>query len=530
MALEAGLVSGPSRGGASSFLPNVGDILFILILQLMLGLLPNFVYGDGSTGWHLVTGKYILEHGLVPRTDLISHSFADKSWVAYEWLFDAIIALFDQIGGLKLVAVLSVSAIAYLFLLIYEDCRKAGGHFFLCLILCVLGALLSAIHWLVRPHLVTFFGVYLFSKMLERYQSREISAIRLCSYLGLFMLFWVNCHPAFLMGLAIIFIYLGGNFPAAFLSGEGPSKKFAQDCIKVFSLAFALCLLISFVNPYGANLYSYIFEYLHQTAVIGQTDEYASPTFHGALQPTCLEFLFFALAIGLVASREKPRLPRLLLVLAYCHLALASVRNLPLFVIVCLPFIAWLMGRMDLGPLVPSASAANYLQPLLNYWRHLGSVFDQTEFSCNKHLLPVIAVVVLSFIAISGGSLGPLKILSSDFDPKTKPTETLNCLVKEKLDPKRGFNLDNWGGYLRYKTGERVFIDDRVDFYGQKFYLDYAEIATLQPHWRETLDKYKIEWVLFPNNSLLTGALRKEKGWRLLCSDQAASLFIRDPS
>src|SRR5262249_26242989 len=150
-------------------LPDLADIIFLLILQLVLYLKPDFVFSDGSTGWHLVSGNFILDQHSIPHTDLFSYTFPGKTWVAYEWLSDLIMAALTRIGGLNLLAVVVSCAIALLFSLLYLECRRNGCHFFLAVVLCVLGAIVSSVHWLARPILFVFFGVYIFATTLEKF-------------------------------------------------------------------------------------------------------------------------------------------------------------------------------------------------------------------------------------------------------------------------------------------------------------------------------------------------------------------------
>ena len=97
-------------------LPDVGDFIYIFVLYLALFVLPDMLFVDGSTGWHLVTGEYILTNLSVPSTDIISYSFDHKPWVAYEWLFDVVLALMNYAGGTNLIAVALSSIIGFIFL------------------------------------------------------------------------------------------------------------------------------------------------------------------------------------------------------------------------------------------------------------------------------------------------------------------------------------------------------------------------------------------------------------------------------
>jgi hypothetical protein len=513
----------------NSPLPSVADIIFIAIIYLAIFKLPNFMFADGSTGWHLVTGHYILDNFSIPHTDIISYTFPNKEWVAYEWLFDVIAAALDKIGGLKLLAVASVCFIATLFLNLYEDCRKTSCHFIFVLVLTIMGSLISAVHWLARPHLFTFWGVYIFSKLLSKFDQGLISNKKLLLFLSLTMIIWVNTHPAFLLGFAIILIYLITALFNWAINSDINIKALYKEKAKKLSLAFVCVFSASFLNPYFYKLYSYIFQYFQQKTVLEQTDEYMSPVFHGALQPTCLELLFFALLIGLLASTKRPSLGQFLTVAAFAHLALASVRNTACFVIVSLPVICALLAHINFKSLfnIDNEHMANWFKPINKWWHHIGSLFDKIESQCNMHILPIVLTIVLVISCFNDGKLFGVPIVSSGFDPKNKPTVTLDYVKDHKLAAEHGFTYDNWGGYIRYKTGMKVFIDDRADFYGQKFYLDYASPATLQPGWQKVLDNYKIDWILFPNNSTLAFRLKEEPNWKLVAQDQASMLFER---
>jgi hypothetical protein len=495
-------------------LPDVGDIVFVLILELLLFGIPYYIFGDGSTGWHLVTGDYVLDNGAVPRTDLISYTLAGKPWVAYEWLSDLLMGAIDRIAGLPGLAVAVTSLIAAMYLVLYERCRRAGAHFVIVLPLILIAAIASSNHWLVRPHLFTWLGVLILSGVLENFHRGKMSNRSLWLWTALTMVLWVNLHPAFLLGFALIIIYLCSNLLLAWLvAADRPASL--QRCS-----ALAICLALAFVatllNPYGPQLYSYIQHYLQGSVILANTMEFQPPQFGHGLQVYCLEFILALIPASLSLSARRPSLPQFLTVLAFAHLALSSVRNAGIFVIVALPFIAEQLAAW------PNVVGENKLSAA---WYKLGRVFDENESRCTMHILPIAATIILFGIAVVGHLTSSPIILKSGFDPDHMPNATLRCL--SRLDPSKGFNYDNWGGYIRYRSGLPVFIDDRADFYGERFYLQYAAASRVDPGWRNVLDSHGIEWVLFPKNSRLSGALKQEPGWKVECEDGAAYLFVR---
>jgi hypothetical protein len=538
-------------------LPDLADIIFLLLLQLTLYLKPDFVFSDGSTGWHLVSGNFMLEQHAIPHTDLFSYTFPGKPWVAYEWLSDLVMAALVKLGGLNLLATVVSCAISLLFILLYLRCRKYGCHFLFAVVLCVLGAIVSSIHWLARPHIFVFFGVYIFATALEDFwqgtpssgTSATLSevqavpsqgikskpAVKLLATLGLTMLVWVNVHPGFLIGFAMLGIYLFCAIFQTIVSG-GESKTRALNRTKILTLAFIVAGATTLCNPYFLNLYTYIHDYLSTSAVLAATDEFTSPIFHGDLQPTCLEILYAIFIIGLAVTKRPLSFPYLLLSIAFCHLSLSAKRNMPLLVIVLLPAIGQLFSRTIFDPAQSTLSEplktanlefSNLIKTFLTKMRTLNVEFTENERLCSMHILPWAAFAILCVASIGGGNLLGFEVLNTTFDHEHKPTTTLTAIKELKLDPKHGFNFDNWGGYIRYEMNIPVFIDDRADFYGEKFYTEYAQIVQIQPGWADALKKHEVNWILFPTNSPLVGALKESPDWKLAAQDKPSSLFVR---
>jgi len=519
-------------------LPNVGDLVFVGICQLLLFMRPNFIFTDGSTGWHLVTGMTILATGAIPHSDIMSYTFPGKAWVAYEWLSDVIMAMLVKVGGLDLLALAVTAAIASLILAIYQRMRASNCHFFTSLTICIFGLLASANHWLVRPHIFTFWGVYLFVTRLEDFYCNKLRFNRLCLWLLPYMVLWVNCHPAFLLGFGICGMYLfATTLKILSASQESVRKEFLIKSAQLSGLLLAL-VIVSFINPYGVQLYQYISEYLHGTSILAHTDEFKSPNFHFNIHALCLEVLFFCLALGLLKGGKKCTLPSFIVTVVFGHLSLWAVRNISLFSFVVMPLLGKLFGAEPEAASesepesAPSAEAkgssilsyafARFIKPLND--------FNLQEKTSTMHVLPIAYVVVLACVAIFGGRDQANALMHSGFDPESQPIQTLAYIKDKKLEAKEGLSLDNWGGIIRYQLDMPVFIDDRADFYGEKFYNDYGTICEIRPGYLMLLDQHKINWVLFPRDSELIKALKAQGQWKVVSEDRASTLLVRTAS
>lgn len=509
-------------------MPNVGDIIFLGLIYLLFYLRPDYLFSDASVGWHLIAGNWIIAHHAVPNTGLISYLFPNSPWTDYEWLNDVIMAALVNIGGLKLLYVACASVIAFLFLLLYKRCRDEGANLVVAIVLVILGEIASSVHWLARPHLFSFVGLYLFATILADFYAGKCSVRRL-ALLPAAMLLWSNCHPAFLLGLVALAIYLASAcLEHLFLKKDATAKILSKIRIKTLSICALTTFASTFINPYWFGNYAFIAKYFQQAQVMSVTNEFQSPIFHGDIQPLCLELLFALAMFGLAISKVRLPLPGLLMLLAFGHLSLVSVRNMPLFVIVALPIIAGLYAKTIFSPSQDTDTMFQALHERIKFIIRWLSAFDTrfrtTEAACQSHILPIVTIILLGAIAINGGKLGPVPVVMADFN--SVPSATLTTIKTLKLDPRQGLSFDNWGGYISYKLGIPVFIDDRAAFYSTSFIAEYGLVCEGSPGWKQILDKYHIKWILFPTKSTLVFNLKENPQWKLVAQDQCASLYV----
>ncbi len=512
-------------------LPDIGDLLFLGILYILLAGRPDYLYQDASVGWHLVAGQWIWEHHAVPQTDLFSYTFADKPWIAYEWLFELGAYALTTIGGLNLLSVVTSSLIAFVLIKCYDRARSAGTPLMMALLISGLAIFASAIHWLARPHIISFLGVYVYTSTLDDYYHSKIGRTRLFVTLVAMMVLWVNCHPAFFFGLALIGLYMVCAFVTSRISNDAEERRLRMTQAINYAAILAVTGAVTFLNPYGIRLHEYIFGYLTGTsAILAETDEFKSPVFHDNIHAFCLEALIILMIAGFAITRKRVSLPTTSTFITMLHLSLSAVRSIPFFSIVSLPFIGSLYSttRFDERLQAYKAGGGDKPGPIRRFYQ-IVSDFGKQEQYCKMRIIPIATFLILSTTAICGGKFLGIT-LATGFSNEKMPTATLDYIRDKKLPVDRGFNLDNWGGLIRYKLNQRVFIDDRADFFGEQFYQQYGKVVRTQPGFEDILNKHNIAWILMPKNSLLGRALKSNPEWEIACEDPAAYLLTRKES
>ena len=71
-------------------------------LGAILGLLVLYVsrpIWDIDLFWHIAAGRFFLENGGIPTTDIFSPIDPDLTWVTFQWLYQVLVYLLEQAGG-----------------------------------------------------------------------------------------------------------------------------------------------------------------------------------------------------------------------------------------------------------------------------------------------------------------------------------------------------------------------------------------------------------------------------------------------
>jgi hypothetical protein len=513
---------------AARFLPSLTDVAFLvpLIFQFkQLGGAPGMLE-DGDTGWHLRTGEWILAHGQVPQQDMFSYTRPGQSWFAWEWLWDVTFGFLHQHFGMAGVVAVSMLLICLTSAMLYRLVLRKCPNPFIAIVVTILADAGASIHWLARPHIFTMFFSVIFLSILDRVyvslQSNERGCrrvSRLLWVLPFLMVLWTNLHGGFVAGLLIIAAYAGGGLLSAVLEPNGEARRETLGRAKPFFVCGALCTLATVANPYFLALHTHIVKYLADPYLYEHITEFMAFNFsHPAAK--YIEPLM-GLAAGAVCwNLYRRRFEYAILLAGWLHLGLHIRRNVPLFCIVCAPFVAeavfmWLRE-------MESCRVAEWMKSAARKFEASASEIAVTDRLPRFYLASAAGMAVLVAVLFAPQ---PPKVFQSAYNRKNFPVEAAKVLERDGDD--RIFTSDIWGGYLIYRLypKAKVYIDGRSDFYGADFELKYLDVVDAKYDWDQNLARYGARTALVPADSALGTALKGNPRWRLVYDDKTAIIF-----
>jgi hypothetical protein len=95
----------------------------------------------------------------------------------------------------------------------------------------------------------------------------------------------------------------------------------------------------------------------------------------------------------------------------------------------------------------------------------------------------------------------------------------------------RLFHFYDYGGYIEWNAPAiKTFADGRADiFIYNGVFDDYLKVNRIEQP-LELLDKYRIDYVLFPIDKHLCYVLDRSAEWRTIYEDKVAKLYARAPA
>ena len=493
-----------TNSSGSRFIPSIADLFFVMTFFYLFFCGKSGLLGDGDTGYHIRAGEYIIRTHSIPKFDIFSFHTPALPWTAHEWLSEVIMAVIHSMFGLSGVVAFFAFLLSLTIYLLFKVLRTYRTNLLIAIVVMILVFNSTQIHWLARPHVFSFLLMITYHYLLESWHCGKTNRLYL---LPPIMLLWVNLHGGYLGGFILLGAYLVGNL-ASMLSAPPADCEVRRQQLKQLSITILACLAACLLNPQGYKILLFPFKLVSDRFIMDHIGEFLSPDFHVWMP---FKYLLLLLIAVLAASRKNIEITELVLILIFTNMALYSARYIPLFALITAPI---LTRKADEAKGMVSGKLADF-------FRKRSENVARVDARARGFFWPAAAVIIVA-AAIGSGRF------PHQFDERIKAVAACEFLMKERITGNM-FNNDEFGDYFIYRgfPAYRVFMDGRSDMYGAEMLKEYYKVIHFEQGWETILDKYRITWVFFDSNSILSRYLLNDSKWALIYSDKVANIFVR---
>ncbi|GAC1675285.1 MAG: hypothetical protein PVS3B2_17760 [Candidatus Dormibacteraceae bacterium] len=476
----------------------------LLLGSVMIVTLSLFIASeqDPDFWWHIRIGRWMVDNGRLPSTDIFTFTVPNHVWTDHEYLTEILMWLIYRAAGPVALSLAFGLLTWAAFWILYRQVRRQP--WVVVAVGLAIAATAGAPIWGPRAQMITFFLSCLEVYWIHGYLSGRSRALR---YFPLLMVLWANLHGGWVAG----FVWLGVALAAELISWAwNPSNPAHRAHVRFLAIITVLSVAAVAATPHGLSLYPYPFQTQGSVAQQKLIVEWFSPDFHQIyLRP--FEAMVFVLIIGFALRR--PPLFEFLLTLVGLGLALQSVRNVVLFVAVATPV------------MINCYSA---------YWKEISAARGWRLEVPPRMIFSVITAVVLAVIALATAfrvydSINPGKqqsMVKADY-----PVAAADWLDAHPEVGTRMYNQYGWGGYFAYRfypqANRKVFIFGEAALMGDTLLTEYQDVQTLRSTWKQRLDQYKVDYVVYNKGEALSNVLATQSDWQLVYEDPVAVIYVR---
>ena len=463
--------------------------------------------------WHMAIGREISASRSIPVVDEYSHTMAGEPYPSYQmfWLPEVVMYQVYELGGPALIIFLQSVIITSAYAILLYLCWRISNSLRIASMATLFAIGMGIFNWTVRPQTISYLIGVLF--LLAIFSYRQNQKYRWLLVFPLGMIVWVNSHGSFLIGLALIGIWLADEVWNIIAAKYSKQPDVPKQGLWTAMISLAATTLVCVINPRGIGIVSYVLDLTGNPVVQNLVPEWAPPSFDTDYGTVYLIGLLLC-SVVLAISEKRPNFFQLVSFLMFGILGLMTTRGVIWFGIVMAPVLA------DHIPSVLS----RFIQP-------------RSERSTGVSKTGINRVILALLIMITIISLPWLKKYLPF--PQSKrgliyhetPIEATQFLISERL-PGKLFHDMGYGSYLIWAAypDYRVFTDPRIELYPLETWRDYTAIGNALPGWENQLDRYGIYTLMVSpeNQAPLVAALGGSPGWSLKYEDPAALIYTRN--
>ncbi len=443
--------------------------------------------------WFLLNhGKYLVHHGFPTIEPFTIHT--NFAFVMQQWLSALVFYMSHFIlgkYGLILVIVLVNLLILYF---LYKLCMLLSNNKYTIstIVTCVTDVILL-LFILPRPQIFTLLFLVIVLYIMELfYKNKNTKAIY---FLILISLLQINFHAAMWPMIYLFMLPYLVNYIILYF------KKKDKRLFKLLSI-IVIMLLVQFINPYGIESIKYVFNSYGNKYINRIVYEMRATTFEIFQGQIFFTTLLILITIYIFYRKNKMQLRHFLLFIGVVVLALSNFRNVMLYVVGTIPFLAY------------------YLKDLIT---------DSKKTKIKDKLYKNKYIITISFLVIV--SILSMIFISPSFNNKLKLDKGVNYLLKnnKKEDIVLYTGYDN-GSYPEYR-GIKVYMDTRAevflksnnkkeDVFKEYYYLTYGLLD-----YDSFLEKYKFTHLLISKKERLYYIISVNKNYKKIFNTKKYSIF-----
>ena len=475
---------------------------------------------DYDIGWQLATGRWIAQHHHIPSTEIFSYTAQGRPWIypiGAGLLFYAVYL----IGKYALLSWLGAVACAgTVALLIWRRSPVSAA-------LAILAIPMIAVRTTPRADVFT---VVLFAAFLSLLWRQYESGHARLWLLPLLMIAWVNLHPGFVAGLALV----GAYVLVEALEMVWPlRRRAAADRLRGAWPWLVLTLAATVINPWGAGIYHAVLRQERATAAHSRSiTEWAPSRLNWTIAslsfslrtPDGAFYVVLGIAVAvLLLGLWQRKLGAAALVGAAVMLAIRHIRFQAVFAEVVV-----VVG----GAVLASAFAGSWdriKHKRMGFLAAIGLAYVFVGLACVR-----AADLVSNRSYLGQTNLSTFGAGLSWWFPQSGA-----AFIERESIPGRLFNNYDEGGYLTWRLGAMYpdYIDGRaLPFGADLFERNRALMSTApdSPQWRREAEQYDINAIIVPlgryNGVDDFPVLRQfcaSVEWRPVYLDEISAVFVR---
>jgi hypothetical protein len=475
------------------------------MIVALIPLMPNDFW------WHLKLGEIISQTRSVPNSNMFAWTLPpDHPFVYGAWLAEYLLYLIYQVGKIPLVIFTRFVLVLLTFTLVGFEAWRRSNSWRIAGVVLMLACGMASNNLEVRPQIFSWVPFIMTYILLSAYVDKQVPPAFLL-FCPLIMIFWVNVHGSFIVGLILFGIFFTGEAIRMVIKSPGALSFLELRWMTVVGFLTSLAVLI---NPHFINIIHYVYNLMTDKPSQKLVIEWQPPAPNS--YATIVFFASILLLIGFLAySRYHPTPTEILLIIAFLWLAWSGLRYIIWYGMVVMPILARVIRELVNDRPWMKTPPKNVINLILVIVLCIPVIAFQPWFINRLPMPPGYKKLILQ-----DQPLGPQ--LSVD-----TPVAAVEYL---KQHP--GGNLYNEMGYGSYliwaDPTQEVFVDPRVELYPYQQWLDYIKINN-GVRYNELLEQYGVNRILL-NKAIqpeLMSLLEKDHQWVQEYADAYAQIWVK---